>query len=105
MIYVLQSLTLKHIHMKTISYNENCMYNDINIGIVRNGDSPFQVSARIKKSERSYMIALVYDKDGSLQTDIEDYSYPFDNDFYLALNKKMRRVALSLSGETIVAAE
>lgn len=92
--------------MKTTNYNEICDHNGIYVGIVSNGsETPFQVNARLSKDERSYMITLEYDRQGERQTEVSDFTYPFDNDFYAALDAKMQRIAMALSDKALLYAD
>lgn len=92
--------------MKTTNYNEICDYKGVSVSIISNGsETPFQVNARMAKDERVYMTVVSYNRDGNRETEVSDYTYPFDNDFYATLDAKMRRVALSLSDNSLLAAD
>ena len=88
--------------MKTTSYNENCRYGqniEVSISSWEN-DPSIHVSATERNGERTTSVNLEYKaEDGSRVTNVQDYSEPFDNAFYTALDAKMVKVAGAISND------
>ena len=82
--------------MKTLNYSENCRYGQ-NIEVSISGwenDPSIHVSATERNGERTTSVNLEYKaEDGSRVTQVQDYSEPFDNAFYSALDAHIVRLA------------
>lgn len=88
--------------MKTTSYNENVRHGqNIEVSISAwEGDPSIHVSATERNGERTTIVNLDYKaSDGSRTTQVQDYSEPFDNAFYTALDAKMVKVASAISND------
>ncbi len=100
--------------------NENLTLNELNIGlkfgadvnvrVSRNYDAPirmnpdepvsdvaFNVHASYQKKERNANVNLRYDSNGSRLDEVTDFSYPFTEDFYSALDAFMPTFSLPLN--------
>lgn len=88
--------------MKTTNYNENCRYGqniEVSISSWEN-DPSIHVNATERSGERTTSVNLEYKaEDGSRVTNVQDYSEPFDNAFYSALDAKMVKVAGAISND------
>lgn len=84
--------------METISYNENARHGqDIEISINLYGGGNLNANAVHREAERSTTVNLEYNAStGARITEVSDYSAPFDNAFYSALDAKMLKVAEAL---------
>ena len=86
--------------MKTTSYNENVRHGqniEVSISAWEGGPS-IHVSATERNGERTTTVNLDYKaSDGSRVTQVQDFSAPFDNDFYSALDAKIVKVAGAIS--------
>lgn len=82
--------------MKTSNYSENLRHGeDIVISIsLWEGAKNINVNASKNVGERSTSVALEYDMStGARLTEVSDYSAPFDNAFYTALDAHLVKVA------------
>ena len=88
--------------MKTTNYNENCRYGqniEVSISSWEN-DPSIHVSATERNGERTTSVNLEYKaEDGSRVTQVQDYSEPFDNAFYSALDAHMEKAAATFEKE------
>lgn len=87
--------------MKTLNYNENLRYGE-NIEVNVNtydGAGIITVNAACRSGERATTVNLEYGTDGARKTEVSDYSAPFDNAFYTALDAKVAKVAAAISKE------
>lgn len=84
--------------METISYNENARHGqDIEISINLYGGGNLNANAVHREAERTTTVNLEYNAStGARITEVSDYSAPFDNAFYSALDAKMLKVAEAL---------
>lgn len=85
--------------MKTTNYNETLRYDAVNVAISYYG-ADINVNATLSEAERTTSVNLAYDAaTGERKTDVQDFSEPFTNEFYAAVDAKVAKVAGILSKE------
>lgn len=87
--------------MKTTSLNESLRSGNVVINInYYEGSSTISVNANQSASERTTTVNLEYDaKSGSRETEVKDFSAPFDNAFYSALDAQVLKFVSTVSTE------
>lgn len=85
--------------MKTTSFNQSLTFGDVSVNLNYYDGSPsLSVNANQSASERTTTVNLEYDaKSGSRITEVKDFSAPFDNAFYSALDAQVMKVVSSIS--------